>query len=137
MRWLWIFQVTIWSFTCYIICHTFWLAKKRKKFISKSARLVKDNIRKGKYSNQTEVDTDIIRYIVMTLWSFNKMYFHFWVWNLKKMAQDKKAFEEVENFIEKSEGNVLPFKEKVTDNHKLREPSKSSCQQHNKHLNET
>ena len=138
MLWFSILNATFWfCITSILTCHAFWLGKERKKFVNKSVRLVKDNIRKRKYSSQTEVDKDLIRYAIMTLWSFNKMYFRFWIWNLKKMVHDKEAFEEVEKFVEKSDNNVLPFKEKVNVNHKLSKPSKSSCQQRNKHLNET
>lgn len=125
----WFYFLPLWFFIWLLAIHSFWFIKKKKKFMSQALRLIKDNMRKRKYSSQTEVDTDVIRYVITTLWSFNKMYFHFWIWNFKKMTDNSKAFEEVEKFGERSENKVLPFKKKVTANHKLRKSDESSCQQ--------
>ena len=82
----------------------------------KASRLLKENLRRGKYLKQIEFDKDVLRYFDKTLWSFDKMYFSFWILDFKKMVHNKEVFEEIEKFAEKSKEKVLPFKKKDIKN---------------------
>jgi len=115
----------MWSFLCYLTFRGIWICKKRKNLAGKTGRLIRENIRRNKYPRQIDLDTALMYYFDGIFCSFNKWYFHFWVWDLKKMVNNQKVFEEVEKFIEKSERNVLLFKKR---NNKKPEETKE-CQQ--------
>jgi len=110
----------------YVLIRGFWICRKRGKFVRKMSRILKHNLGRCKYLGQIEFDKDLLRYYQETLWSFNKMYFNFWIWDFKKMVHDKKSFEEVEKFAEKSEKNVLPFKRDIKNK------GEPKCQQQEK-----
>lgn len=113
---LWILNIPLCFFICYVSIRGFWGCKKRREFREKANRLLKENLRRYKYLKQIEFDKDVLRYFDETLWGFDKMYFSFWIWDFKKMIYNKEAFEEVEKFAEKSKKNVLPFKKKYIKN---------------------
>jgi len=122
---IWVLNIIIFLFACYFPIRGFWICKKRKNLAFKTGRLIRENVRRDKYSSRVDLDKDLIYHFDGIFWSFNKWYFHFWVWDLKKMVNNQKVFEEVEKFIEKSERNVLLFKKR---NNKKPEETKE-CQQ--------
>lgn len=113
---LWNLNIIMWFLICYMLIRGLWFCKERNKFRNRVSRLLKENLRRKKYLKQIEFDKDVLLYFDETLWSFNKTYFHFWIWNFKKMVHNKEAFEEVVKFAEKSEKNVLLFKKRDTKN---------------------
>ena len=110
----WTYNITIWILLLYMFIRSLWFCKEKIKFARKASRLLKENLRRGKYLEQIEFDKDVLRYFDKTLWSHNKIYFHFWILDLKKMVYNKEVFEEVEKFAEESDKNVLPFKKRNT-----------------------
>jgi len=112
----WTYNITIWILLLYMFIRSLWFCKEKIKFARKASRLLKENLRRGKYLEQIEFDKDVLRYFDKTLWSHNKIYFHFWILDLKKMVYNKEVFEEVEKFAEESDKNVLLFKKRDIKN---------------------
>ena len=85
---IWLIMISAWIiFWIFMLFRNRWLYKKRIEIINKDS----DKMYKILFSCKTESDLKLYdKYSAENreynkLWSYNKMWWHFWIWDIEKM----------------------------------------------------
>ena len=83
----------------FMTVRVFWVFSIRSNYIRKQVRVfMNERINRHVYFGRDELFfKELDYYYFKVLWDFNKMMFHFWIWKMERMVNDREAYRRVVN----------------------------------------